>query len=544
MGIGLRPFGFSLIYLLLYLLSPLPHVPDTFGGGCKNFLLLSLTVSFLLLLAHAAWHCVLAAYAPYGSLLNSYPLIQKIGHNLGLVSYNGIDPSMAVHYLAPELVMLGTSLLVYILVKKLLVASEDGIPKRDSKHQQFPLLTSAGKYVCLFLIMFSGIMRPSVTSGIYFLVFMGTATAWALGRPLEKGFAVVSRCVMAIMAVHIAVLLVYQCCWLIEIYPPNMEFARYFGLTQLVSINETKFNSFSYEVTYSHKWATLASPLVILFTYFVLALESRELFKPKVAYSYIHSKALRGDTSETAPLIRNLSPSKRWSSIRSGSNSRPALHQDSTGSVVVPDEDESNNGTLEPTLLDDVIAAIVDFFQVLIRSSYIATTITMMAWSIMFHSWLTFVFLMWANVVWLCQDQRSFMLKTSPVLVCYSMMLLLTQYIYGMNLLETELPSNITDVNLSQIGIGRVDGEPCVPLLIKSLFTCMFWVTLRQRVQEIRQRRQSAVISDMAAPLQLTVSAAASVMEAQREEENRSRLLRIWASGCARLALATGSTWW
>lgn len=67
-----------------------------------------------------------------------------------------------------------------------------------------------------------------------------------------------------------------------------------------------------------------------------------------------------------------------------------------------------------------------------------------MAWSIMFHSWLTFVFLMWANIVWLCQDQRSFMLKTSPILVCYAMLLLLAQYIYGMNLLESELPSNIT----------------------------------------------------------------------------------------------------
>jgi piezo-type mechanosensitive ion channel component 1/2 len=74
--------------------------------------------------------------------------------------------------------------------------------------------------------MFSGIMRPSVTSGIYFLVFMGAATAWALGRPLEKGFAVISRCVMAIMAVHIAVLLVYQCSWLIYLYPPEMDLAR------------------------------------------------------------------------------------------------------------------------------------------------------------------------------------------------------------------------------------------------------------------------------------------------------------------------------
>lgn len=78
------------------------------------------------------------------------------------------------------------------------------------------------------------------------------------------------------------------------------------------------------------------------------------------------------------------------------------------------------------------------------RSSYIATTITMMAWSIMFHSWVTFVFLMWANVVWLCHDQRSFMLKTSPVLVIYAMLLLSAQYIYGMDLTTGELPSQVT----------------------------------------------------------------------------------------------------
>lgn len=62
---------------------------------------------------------------------------------------------------------------------------------------------------------------------------------------------------------------------------------RYFGLTQLVSINETNPKSFTYEVTDDHMWATLASPLVILFTYYVLAVETRELFKPKVCMQAI-----------------------------------------------------------------------------------------------------------------------------------------------------------------------------------------------------------------------------------------------------------------
>ncbi|KAJ0182013.1 hypothetical protein K1T71_002735, partial [Dendrolimus kikuchii] len=523
--IGLRPFGLSLLYLLLYLLAPLAQVPDayTFNGWRGKYLLLNVVLSIILLICHVVWHSVLAGFVPYGSLLNDYPIIQEIGHNLGLVSYAGIDPLMAVHYLAPELVMVTTSLIVYLPVSKMMTEITEESQKKDTKHQRYPLLTSAGKYISLFLIMFSGILRPSVTSGIYFLVFMGAATAWSLGRPLERGFAVVSRCVMAIMAAHVLVLLVYQCAWLIMLYPPDMDFARYFGLTKLVVINATDPTSFDYELVDGHMWANLASPLVILLTYYVLAVETRELFKPKVAYSYISSKALRGNTSDRTPLMRSISPSRRWLSVRSSSVPRQ-MHQDSTGSVVVPDE-ESFIEEEEPTLLDDIIAAVIDFFQVLVRSSYIATTITMMAWSIMFHSWLTFVLLMWANIVWLCHNQRSFMLKTSPILVCYAMLLLIAQYIYGMNLYESELPSNITEVNLRQIGLGRTEGEPCVPLLIKSLFTCMFWVTLRQRVQEIRQRRQSTAITDMAAPLQLTVSTAASVLEEQREQESRSRLL-------------------
>uniref|UniRef100_A0A2A4JQR7 Uncharacterized protein n=1 Tax=Heliothis virescens TaxID=7102 RepID=A0A2A4JQR7_HELVI len=521
--IALRPFGVSVLYLLLFFLAPLTPVPDsrTIDGWSGKFLLLNVLLSFLLLFTHVAWHTLLASTGTYGSLLVEYPIINVLGHNLGFVSYSSIDPLMAVHYMLPEIIMAAVSLLVYMVVKRLLTGpGVEEIKKIDTKYQEYPLVTSAGKYLCLILIMLSGIMRPSVTSGIYYLVFMGSATAWALGRPLSRGFAVVCRCLMAIMAVHVTVLLIYQCSYLTNLYSPNQNFARYFGLTKLVIINDTNPSLFTYEVTDDHMWATLASPFVILFTYFILAIETRQLFKPKVAISYINPKALSGEARETDPLIRV--NSSKWSTQQSARQMR----QDSTGSVVLHEE-ESAIEENEHTLMDDIVTAIIDFFQVLVRSSYIATTITMMAWSIMFHSWLTFVFLMWANIVWLCQDGRGFMLKTSPVLVVYAMLLLIAQYIYGMNLYESELPSNITEVNLRQIGLGRVeDGETCVPLLIKSLFTCMFWITLRQRIQDIRLRRQSAVIADMAAPLQLTASTAASVMDARREEENRSRLMR------------------
>lgn len=79
-------------------------------AGCRGKCLqLNFIVSILLLLVHGAWHSILAGFPPYGSLLEQYPIVQTIGYNLGLVSYVGIEPLMAVHYLAPEVRLLKPS---------------------------------------------------------------------------------------------------------------------------------------------------------------------------------------------------------------------------------------------------------------------------------------------------------------------------------------------------------------------------------------------------------------------------------------------------
>jgi len=79
-----------------------------------------------------------------------------------------------------------------------------------------------------------------------------------------------------------------------------------------------------------------------------------------------------------------------------------------------------------------------------------------------------------------------------------------------MNLTESELPSVVSDINLAQIGFLKVTVLPCNPLFVKCLYTCMFWVTLRQYMQERLIERQSSALADMVAPLQLTVGAATS----------------------------------
>ena len=130
------------------------------------------------------------------------------------------------------------------------------------------------------------------------------------------------------------------------------------------------------------------------------------------------------------------------------------------------------------------------------------------AWSITYHSWLTFVLLLWASILWILPNQRRSMMRCSPFLVIYAMFLLLAQYIYGMDLTNDELPEEVKGVNLKQIGFIKVRKLPCEPLFIKSLYTLFFWITLRQFMQERFERRNTSALEDMAAPLQISVGPA------------------------------------
>lgn len=77
-----------------------------------------------------------------------------------------------------------------------------------------------------------------------------------------------------------------------------------------------------------------------------------------------------------------------------------------------------------------------------------------------------------------------------------------------MDLNDTELPIKIGNVRMEQIGFKKITEFACHSLLVKSAFTVMFWITLRQHMRERKEVRQSNTLADMAAPLQVTVGAA------------------------------------
>lgn len=127
-------------------------------------------------------------------------------------------------------------------------------------------------------------------------------------------------------------------------------------------------------------------------------------------------------------------------------------------------------------------------------------------WSISYHSWLTFVLLLWSCLIWTVRSRRHFAMLCSPFLVLYAITLCSLQYVWAMDL-GPELPTRISFMRLRPLGLvhprypcmalgAKVNAalsQPCprrcpaVPahsLSPQLLFTLTFWMLLRRFVME------------------------------------------------------------
>lgn len=96
-----------------------------------------------------------------------------------------------------------------------------------------------------------------------------------------------------------------------------------------------------------------------------------------------------------------------------------------------------------PDLMETLTMLLENGTVFIFKNCYIFMNIAMMIWSIMYHSWLTFLLLIWANILWIIPNQRSTMLKSSPFVVIYAELLLIAQFLYGMHLPDDVLPTRV-----------------------------------------------------------------------------------------------------
>ncbi|XP_018306930.1 piezo-type mechanosensitive ion channel component isoform X5 [Mycetomoellerius zeteki] len=555
-----RPTGLSIVYLVLMLYSPMVPIPThkTMTGHTGIYLKTCICLAFLVVIAQITFHIVLLSLPPYGSFLRNCEFLEKLFRHIGFVRLDSASVWEVFYWLTPEFIVLPTVLVIYFICRFLTqrrasaeedetaLHEENNLQRKkteDSSTKIINFLGSIGIYVVLASLCCVATLKPSIEAAFYFLVFLGAATCWACNKELRKGFAVICRIIMVIVIVHIVILLAYQNEWPQEIIPVSSAWSRYLALAAVYHTNCSDPRNVEY--TDNADWLIYGYALRLFWLYYILALQSQFLSrKPAKEAKRLSDRLENLDTPLSRHVsIRRRTPSQRWQSarrkarlMRFGSGRTGLLQDSTTGSIIVNQDGQQDDniqmqslseGTPDetPGVVEQIIMAVYSIFQLIVNSSYLATNIIMMTWSIMYHSWTTFVLLLWALILWMVPNKRASMMKCSPFIVFYATLLLLGQYIYSMDLTDEELPRVVSGVKISEIGFSKADELGYWHLIVKCLFISMFWITMRQYMAERKQQRRSSALRDMIAPLHVSVTTATTAMS-QEAPEIKSKFMK------------------
>nr|XP_046257127.1 piezo-type mechanosensitive ion channel component 1 isoform X2 [Scatophagus argus] len=391
------------------------------------------------------------------------------------------------------------------------------------------VLRDLGRILAISLLALAGITLPSAFSAIYFLLFIGVCTWWACHLPISHlGFNALCVMVGFFTSGHMVCLYLYQSLMAQALFPPHSLWARLFGLKDII-IPGNCSAPYDFNLNADHDWPIYVNPgiLFLLYITIVTVLKTGYHGTPKQIYQAEGEQDKREELKEEMMELRSWDQQKDNceddTQAEGEQNKREELKEekvelrswnqqkdnceDDTQLMLLSVETESSRGETvaaegQPDLgvsgAPSGQPSESPFFllgKVVMQQSYVCALIAMMVWSITYHSWLTFVLLLWACLIWILRARRHAATLCSPFILLYGLALCCLQYVWAMEL-QPELPTTVGTMSLRQLGLDRAQ-YPCLRLGAMLLFTLTFWLLVRQSVKENFSKKRK-----MAAPLQ------------------------------------------
>ncbi|XP_076837893.1 piezo-type mechanosensitive ion channel component 2 isoform X4 [Brachyhypopomus gauderio] len=427
------------------------------------------------------------------------------------------------------------------------------------------LITTAGKVVVTILLGLTGMMLPSLTSAVYFFVFLALCTWWSFCRTFDT---LLFSCLCVLMAIfsagHLIVLYLYQFQFFQESIPPNDRYIRVFGISSIVKTD----CSYTWKINAnSTKWQHFVNPIMLLVLYYTLATlirlwlqdptiteseneevkedhatftanrrrhlwwrarqrtEERNLLSTQDGYSTSEAMVVNTNgtsfgyvttlNSENGPISIDLCSTPKYK-VDQTNNIEDGKDGDVYEVVEVPPEEEEEKSADEEEEEGAAPSAIVKVFRFIMKQSYVCALISMMAWSITYVSWLTFVFLLWSCMLWMVRDRRKYAMLTSPFMVAYGNLLLGLQYIFSWQDMSPV-------AGLFPESKSEAKSEPFTELSSKVLYLLSFWLLLHQTLTERKAKQnEGAVLSEVT-----TDSKSKEVEKAEEEEGGENDLMQV-----------------
>ncbi|XP_046946310.1 piezo-type mechanosensitive ion channel component 2 isoform X2 [Lynx rufus] len=575
--------GLSFVYLIYLLLIPLFSEPTkaTMQGHTGRLLKSLCFTSLSFLLLHIIFHITLASLEAQHRIRPGYNCStwEKTFRQIGFESLKGADAGNGIRVFVPDIGMFIASLTIWLVCRNIvqkpvteegaqynsefeneelaggekidpeeaLIYEEDldegdgveGEVEESTKLKMFRrlasvasklkefignMITTAGKVVVTILLGSSGMMLPSLTSSVYFFVFLGLCTWWSWCRTFDP---LLFSCLCVLLAIftagHLIGLYLYQFQFFQEAVPPNDYYARLFGIKSVIQTDCS--STWKIVANPDLSWYHHANPIVLLVMYYTLATliriwlqeplvqddrtkeEDRALACSPIQITAERRRSLwyatQYPTDERKLLSMTQDDYKPSDGLLVTVNGNPVDYHTIHPSLPVengpakadlystpqyrwePSEDSSEKKEEEGEEKEDFeeersheekrsvkVHAMVSVFQFIMKQSYICALIAMMAWSITYHSWLTFVLLIWSCTLWMIRNRRKYAMISSPFMVVYGNLLLILQYIWSFELPEIKKVPGFLE--------KKEPGE----LASKILFTITFWLLLRQHLTE------------------------------------------------------------
>ncbi|XP_059884639.1 piezo-type mechanosensitive ion channel component 2 isoform X2 [Delphinus delphis] len=588
--------GLSFVYLIYLLLIPLFSEPTkaTMQGHTGRLLKSLCFTSFSFLLLHIIFHITLASLEAQHRIAPGYNCStwEKTFRQIGFESLKGADAGNGIRVFVPDVGMFIASLTIWLVCRNIVqkplteeaaqynlefeneesagggkidpeeaLIYEEDLEERDgvegdleestklklfrrlasvaSKLKEFigNMITTAGKVVVTILLGSSGMMLPSLTSSVYFFVFLGLCTWWSWCRTFDP---LLFSCLCVLLAIftagHLIGLYLYQFQFFQEAVPPNDYYARLFGIKSVIQTDCS--STWKIIANPDLSWYHHANPIVLLVMYYTLATLIRIWLQEPLVQEERTKEEDRALACSPVPVTAERRRSL-WYATHYPTDERKLLsmtqddYKPSDGLLVTVNGNPVDYHTIHPSLpLENgpakadlystpqyrwepaadspekkegedeneefeeekayeeersvKVHAMVSVFQFIMKQSYICALIAMMAWSITYHSWLTFVLLIWSCTLWMIRNRRKYAMISSPFMVVYGNLLLILQYIWSFELPEIKKVPGFLE--------KKEPGE----LASKILFTITFWLLLRQHLTEQKAlREKEALLSEV-----------------------------------------------
>ncbi|KAL7985611.1 hypothetical protein Chor_004181 [Crotalus horridus] len=327
------------------------------------------------------------------------------------------------------------------------------------------LLGSTENHMSLSL----GIILPSACSAVYFFTFLGLCTWWSWNCPISP-VLFNSLCVfLAIFSAgHIIVLYIYQLPYFQDlissedIYVSSAKKEPKKEVIQLHSEDyvEVKTHSkFQVSMEANGEMVSLSSevPLeCLLLQYQNYNCCSMDGYINQGRSISLSVYALQ----ESCPIISIKLSISRFIKSPVAISLEHTIYSETSPEV----NEKCNMGKKSSTF--------VALTQFITNQSYVIALITMMVWSITYSSWLTFLLLIWSCIIWMVHDRHFYALHSLPFLVTYGNVLVILNFIVGLNLSQEELFPGI-------------------------LYQLTFWLLLKQYVMQRQKQKEEEFLKEV-----------------------------------------------